>query len=342
MSANDPHAAAMAPRPRRARLMAGLFALAAAAWALSGFYFVQANERGVVRRFGRIVIADAPPGLHYALPWPLSRVDRPRTTEVRRVEIGFSERKRLLIEQDDIEAQARSYETDVLTGDTNIVKVTVILQFQVTDPARYLTRTVDPERLIRHAAHAVIVEFLAHTPVDDALSIAKGPLAEAIVKKAGSLLDEYGTGVSLLPANVQAIAVPKAVQNAFNEVTDAKNAAQTMKHTALQEADSRINRAQSDAFRRVQLAEAHRELRLAQAEGDADSFLKILEQYERAPTLTRARLLLSTFDQILPGLRKYVVAGKDGGPVHLRLLESETPSSPPRRQEEEAPRPYDL
>ena len=59
------------------------------AWLVSGFYIVQGNQQGVVRRFGRLVRNDAgrvqisPSGLRWDLPWPLAQVDRVNTHEVR-------------------------------------------------------------------------------------------------------------------------------------------------------------------------------------------------------------------------------------------------------------------
>ena len=47
-------------------------------WVLSGFYIVQSDEQGVVRRFGRMVRGAVSPGIHYHLPWPMEKVDKPK------------------------------------------------------------------------------------------------------------------------------------------------------------------------------------------------------------------------------------------------------------------------
>ena len=39
-------------------------------WALTGFYIVDAAERGVVTRFGQYVATTAP-GLRWHIPWPI-------------------------------------------------------------------------------------------------------------------------------------------------------------------------------------------------------------------------------------------------------------------------------
>lgn len=54
-------------------------------WVLSGFYMVQSDEQGVVRRFGRMVRGAVSPGIHYHLPWPMEKVDRPKIRKIKRV-----------------------------------------------------------------------------------------------------------------------------------------------------------------------------------------------------------------------------------------------------------------
>jgi modulator of FtsH protease HflK len=57
-------------------------------WALSGFYRVDADEQGVVLRFGKYTNMTQP-GLNYHLPYPIESVMTPKVTRVNRVDIGF-------------------------------------------------------------------------------------------------------------------------------------------------------------------------------------------------------------------------------------------------------------
>ena len=83
-------------------------------WLISGFYKVNANEQGVVLRFGEWV-RTTQPGLHYHLPYPIEVAKTPKVTKVNKTEIGFRtfrESRRLLPE-----------ESLMLTGDENIVDI---------------------------------------------------------------------------------------------------------------------------------------------------------------------------------------------------------------------------
>ena len=63
--------------------------LVLSAWLISGFYIVRGNEQAVVRRFGALVrnagggVEIYSSGLRWDLPWPLARIDRVNTREVR-------------------------------------------------------------------------------------------------------------------------------------------------------------------------------------------------------------------------------------------------------------------
>ena len=62
--------------------------LAAAIWLGSGFYIVDASQRGVVLQFGRFKEATEP-GLRWRLPWPIQSHEIVNLTGVRTVEVGY-------------------------------------------------------------------------------------------------------------------------------------------------------------------------------------------------------------------------------------------------------------
>jgi membrane protease subunit HflK len=76
--------AALGLEGRGRRVALGFLALA---WVLSGIYRVEPDEQGVVLRFGRWVDT-VEPGLHYHLPYPVSRVMLPKVTQVNELQLG--------------------------------------------------------------------------------------------------------------------------------------------------------------------------------------------------------------------------------------------------------------
>jgi membrane protease subunit HflK len=312
------------PRPRRKRPYAiGLaVALALVAYLLSGFYFVEPDEQAVVRWFGRIPAGQQiGPGLRYAPPWPVCRVDTPKTTETRRVYVGLLPEQREAIARRDLGAIRDTTATDILTGDSNILKITLVVQYRLADPAAYLTRTSAPDRLVRSAVQAVLVEHVGSLPVDKALTTAKAGVQNEVIESAQRLLDAYGAGVRLAGAQLETIEPPRAVADAFKDVVSAKKDGERMVERARTDADSIRARARGEGERQLREAEGYGLAKVSRAQGEADRFCSLLAEYQRAADVTRDRLWLEAFDRILPRVRLYVLDDPgDGSPSRIRIL----------------------
>jgi len=313
------------PRPRRRsrwRVAGPLLAAAVAVYALSGFYFVDPDEQAVVRWFGRIPEGQMiGPGLRYAPPWPVCRVDTPKTTEMRRAYVGLLPEQREAIARGSVGAIQDSTATDILTGDSNILKVTLVVQYRLSDPAAYLTNTEAPDRLVRSAVQAALVEGLGSLPVDRALTTAKGALQNDVIESAQRLLDSYGAGVRLAGAQLDTIEPPRAVADAFKDVVSAKKDGERMVDQARADANSILPQARGDAERLLREAEGYGLAKVSRAQGDADRFVSLLTEYHRAPDVTRDRLWLEAFDRVLPRVRLYVLDDPgDGAPSRIRIV----------------------
>src|SRR5262245_49034783 len=127
---SEPVAAAAAPVRRSRSLWGALAALAAAglaAYLASGVFTVAADEQAVVRRFGRVT-ARLGPGIHYRLPWPVDRADVLKTTAVMKTGVGF----------DLAPGDGPVGGMEVVTGDTNILTVGIVVQYVIGNPASFL------------------------------------------------------------------------------------------------------------------------------------------------------------------------------------------------------------
>lgn len=321
------------PRGRTRATVVVLALLAAlAAYGASGFYFVQPDERGVVRWFGRVPAAEqrppygVGPGLHYAPPWPICRVDAPETTAVRRVSVGMSPELRAAITQGETWAMQASPTSDVFTGDVNILKVTMAVQYQIANPVAYLLTCEDPDELVRVAVQAVLIEELAKLPVDQALTIAKSKLEDDTRQRAQELLDEtYGCGVQLVAANLASIDPPRAIVAAFQDVVSAKKDGEREIDRARSERNRVLPRARGDAARALEEAHAYHQTRVGRARGETDRFVNLLAEYRRAPEVTADRLRLQAFERVLAKVRKIIIDDRPGeDPTRVKIID-ETP-----------------
>jgi membrane protease subunit HflK len=72
-----------------------------------------------------------------------------------------------------------------------------------------------------------------------------------------------------------------------------------------------VPRARGEADRTIQGAEGYAIKRVNEAKGDIARFSALLEQYEKAPDVTRQRLYLETISEILPQLGSKVILDAD-------------------------------
>jgi len=314
-------------RSLRGRLTAAIVCAALAAYMLSGFFFVQPNERGVVRWFGRVPNSQmrppfgVNPGLHYALPRPFCRVARPRTTEVRQVTVGLRPEQREAIERGETWAMRASPASDIFTGDVNILKVTMIVHFQVLDSVAYTLAVENPDDLVRLAVKSVLIEELAKLPVDQALTAVKAKLEFDTRQRAQQLLDDvYHCGVLLADVNLESIEPPRAIAPAFKDVVSAKKDGEREVDRAVTEANRILPQARGDAARFHEEAQAYYQERVKRAHGGADSFLNMLKEYRLAPRVTADRLRLQTFEKVFANIRK-IIADNDGPAARVRIVD---------------------
>jgi membrane protease subunit HflK len=289
----------------------GVVGAALIAYAASGFYVIAPDERGVVRHFGKVTGADVAPGIGYAAPWPFGRVDKVRTSEVRRVGVGFEM----------VEGLPLGMEAELLTGDENILVVTAIAQYRVDDPVRFLFATADPRALVRRAVRAVLVEQVGRMPVDDVLTVGKATLQREAQLGAQALLDSYGAGVRLLSADLQVVDPPQEVVQAFKDVASAKKDRERVVDEATGYQNTVVPQAKGRAQAAIVQAEGYATAVVNRAQGEAERFRLRLAEYAKAPAITRERLYLETVERVLPRMRKYVLEpARAGAPTRVRIL----------------------
>lgn len=274
----------------------------------TGFYVVATDEQGVVRRFGAFA-ERVGPGMHYRLPWPVDQVDVLKTTAVMTRSVGF-----VLPEQD----QDLVVGMELLTGDTNILNIAIVLQYIISQPSDFLFQVDSPEALMGSVAESVLTETVVAMPVDEVLTTGRLPIQERVKVETQAVLDRHRAGVQITSANIMTITLDPSVAEAFQKVADALADREKKQNEARAYANNTIPKARGEAHSLVLEAEGYRDQRVAEAIGTTDRFLVLLEEYEKAPEITRSRLYLEAMEKILPQLDKYII-DSDGGEVPFNL-----------------------
>ena len=284
---------------------------ALAIWLLTGTYMVGPDEVGVVRTFGEHTRV-AQSGLNWHFPVPIETVNTPKVTEVKRVEIGFRTLRN---------GQYRTVEKEslMLTGDENIVDAEMIVQYKIKDPVAYLFNIVEPELTVREAAEASLRTVVGRNKIDETLTTGKFTIQEETKFQLQSILDLYESGIHVVAVQLQDVSPPKEVIGAFKDVASAKEDKNRMVNQAEGYRNDVIPKARGEAEAMIRDAEGFKEARIKRAEGDAAKFTTILQEYQKAKSITEKRLYLETMEKVLPGIEKVIVPDKDSGNM-LNLL----------------------
>jgi membrane protease subunit HflK len=288
-----------------------------ALWAASGFYRVQPDEEGVVLRFGAFN-RTAAPGLNYHIPWPVESAETPRVTTENLVFIGFRSGDAAPVRGQ--AARDVLEESLMLTGDENIIDIDFVVRWRIRDAGDYLFNTRNPEPTIKSAAESMMREVIGRTPIQPALTEARGSIEDQVRAGTQAIMDQYRAGVAITQVQLQKVDPPAAVIEAFRDVQRAAADRERQRNEAEAYRNDIIPRARGEAERMIQEAQGFRDSQEARARGEAQRFNSVLQAYSNAPDVTRRRLYIETMEDILRRNPKIIVDDRLQGLVPLLNL----------------------
>ncbi len=276
-------------------------AIAALIWLGSGFYIVDASQRGIVLRFGKLV-ETTQPGPRWHFPFPVETVEIVNLSQVRTVEVGY---------RDNVKNKMLK-ESLMLTDDENIIDIQFAVQYFLSDPSDYLFNNRMPDENVRQAAETAIREVVGKSKMDFVLYEGREQVAAAATKLMQDILDRYKSGIQISKLTMQNAQPPEQVQAAFDDAVKAGQDRERQKNEGQAYANDVVPRARGTAARLIQESEGYKQSVIANAEGDASRFKQILVEYEKAPAVTRERMYLDMMQQVMGNISKVMVDQKNG------------------------------
>jgi len=313
--------------------------------AFSSFYTVNADERGVVRRFGKYLAPPSPPGLHFKLPG-IDSVDLVKVDQVKTLEFGFATKQ---VSRRGPTAYTGTGGYKMLTGDQNVVSVEWIVHYKIKDPADFLFKIKGVEGkgiedTIRDVSEAAMRLVVGDSSATEVLTARREEIAYEVRERLQTVLDRYESGIDIQRVQLQNVIPPtKEVQDSFNEVNRARQEKDKTINNANKEYQKAIPEAEGEGLKVVQEAEGFKQKRVNEARGDVAMFTKILEEYQNSREVMRKRFYLEAIQDVLPKLTQiYVIDEMQGGPLQVLNLKdlmggaaarqkAPAPAAPPAR-----------
>jgi modulator of FtsH protease HflK len=270
---------------------------------LTSYYTVGAESEGVVLRFGKF-FDTVEPGLHFKLPFGIDVVTVLPTRRQLKLEFGFSTAgytNPLQVGEDPEE------EKSMVTGDLNAALVEWVVQYRIEDPRQYLFDVRNPEGTLRDLSEAAMREVIGDRTVDELITIGRQDIEIEALARMQDLSKRYHLGIRVDQVQLKNVNPPTQVQASFNEVNKAQQDRENAINIANGEYNKAVPKAKGQADQTIREAEGYRFKRVNEAEGDVAAFSAVLQQYIKAPEITRTRLYLETMSEILPQMGQKII-----------------------------------
>ncbi|MBI5942662.1 MAG: FtsH protease activity modulator HflK, partial [Caulobacterales bacterium] len=273
----------MTPRRMAPVVAGGLVAL----YFASGLIVVGAKEEAVVTTFGAWTRSYGP-GLGYHFP-----------LFERAIKVGTTDQRETRIDGSVDGSKGPANNTLMLTGDENIVDLSFTVQWYVKDAAAFTFNVEDPEATVKAVAESAMREVVGRNAIIPIIGRDRGKVQLEVAALIQRILDGYQAGIVIDGVQISEAGPPTEVNDAFRDVNNAS-----------QNAESYANQARGTAATIIQQAKGYQAQVVREAAGEAARFNQVYEQYRLAPGVTRDRLYIETMQRVLEGSNKVIIDGK--------------------------------
>ncbi|WP_242840079.1 FtsH protease activity modulator HflK [Oribacterium sp. FC2011] len=314
------------PDPKKAKETAGkllnvltlvIVAFVAISFITSGIYRVSEQEQAVLTRFGKVQDVKTA-GMYFKIPF-IDSVHLVRTTTYG-IPIGYK-----VVDENAGEngkAESLTEQSLMITSDFNFVNTDFYIEYRVSDPVSYLYNSSAPEAILENLAQAAIRTIVSNYNVDDVMTTSKNKVQSDVRDSLVSALTKANIGLEVVNVSIQDVEPPnQLVMSAFKSVENAKQGSETSINNANKYKSEQLPAAEANADKIEKDAEAKKEARIAEAEGQVARFNAMYDQYKLNPLITKQRLFYETMEDVLPDLKVII---DDGGTQTMLPLASFT------------------
>ncbi|WP_349945939.1 FtsH protease activity modulator HflK [Lacrimispora sp. BS-2] len=298
------------PREKQKKvILKGIYLILGVALAVffffNSFYTLTEDKVGVVCTFGKPASVTKT-GPHFKIPFVQTVYKMSK--EIKGMRIGYNENNESTVS-----------ESEMITKDFNFVNVDFYVEYQVVDPARayiYRDNAVD---ILENLAQSYIRDTVGVYSVDEVITTGKAEIQAKVKQLLSERLEREDIGIGINNVTIQDSEPPTVeVSNAFKAVEDAKQSMDTKINEAKKYQSEQLPAANARADKAKKDAEAYKQQRISEAEGQVSRFNDMYGEYIKYPLITKRRMFYETMESILPSL-KVIIDGSDGTQTMLPL-----------------------
>lgn len=264
----------------------------------SSVYVIGEQNLAIVTTFGKAEAVSGT-GIHFKIPF-IQKVKKLDST-IQGLAIGYQEEDNESQENDSL----------MITTDFNFVNVDFYIEYRVNDAITYEYGSSDPVGTLKNIAQASIRNTIGSYNVDDVLTTGKSEIQAVIKEDIIKELEKRQTGLMLVNVTIQDAEPPTTeVSQAFKSVENAKQQADTNRNEAEQYQNEQIPKATAEADAIIQEANATKQERINEANGEVALFNAMYEEYKKDPDTSKIRMYYEAMEELMPNLQ-IIVNGTD-------------------------------
>lgn len=300
-------------RPIKIAIVVAVVAVAA----FDSFYTLSENEMAVLTTFGRPSSVTTS-GPKFKVPF-IQKVHK-MSKEIKGMPIGYDPDYNVQNHADSENNPITvTSESEMITKDFNFVNVDFYIEYQIVDPIKAYIHSDTAIPILKNLAQSYIRDTVGSYSVDEVITTGKSEIQAKVKSLLSERLEQEDIGLGINNVTIQDAQPPTdAVNNAFKAVEDAKQGMDTKINEARKYQSERLPAANAEADKAARNAEAYRQQRISEAEGQVSRFNDMYQEYAKYPLITKKRMFYETMEDILPGL-KVIINGSEGTQTVLPL-----------------------
>lgn len=201
----------------------------------------------------------------------------------------------------------------MLTGDENVVRVEMEVQYRVIEPYSYVFSVTNPDESLRQALDAALRYVVGHSKMDDVLTSGREVVRQQVRDELEGVIAPYNMGIDVTDVNFKDARPPDEVKAAFDDAISAQEDEQRFIREAEAYAREIEPRARGQVRRMAEDALAYKGKSILKATGEISRFAELLPQYQAAPEVTRRRIYLETMEHVYSNTSKVMVDTQSSG-----------------------------
>jgi len=292
----------------------------------SSIVVISPNEEAVLERFGKPVEGREilTSGFHLKYPWPIDKVYRCSTHEIKTIYVGFEEGDQkpagtevilwtrshfkeefnMLVASKDV-AKLQEGASSEQAVPVNLLSVNIPVQYRVKDIKSWLLKNADSARQLENAANREVIRYLVNVDVEEIMAEGRMKAAEEIKERIQKNVEDLGVEVTFV--GLEGIHPPIKVADAYEEVIGSLQ----QKATSILEADAyaavKLPTSHAEATNIVLSAISLGQSKTNRAYAQAQSFKNQQTAWKSSPSVYTQRSYLETLANATKDARKFVI-----------------------------------